>query len=406
MKKCSEIGLFLLISGIVLLQISAMSAPANEIWVAPLAADTTYGNWGVTSDGEAHFSFGVPDNMTSFTSAKIVIVSSEPINFKYDVKMAVAFNGQSYNNGAESELNIHDSATANELYEIDVSGIIPSTLVPGQDHISIFFSPHSGARPFIKVIGLRFAYVAPSGPQGPQGLTGPAGATGPQGATGATGPEGPQGLTGTAGPQGPQGPQGPAGTPGGPQGPAGPQGPQGPPGSGGVKAYDANNQFIGYALYFNNALYPSQCNVFIPGLNMFTYLNLSSDLTSFTLYNQAIFGAYPTNPPFSTTMIYPDYGCTGAPMTVLNNNWISQSYDGRYYTGGSIVPSSYDGKGNQGVYYKSAYNSNGVCVNCTDNSGNLTVLFLQEFVNYAIEIQITDIPFKLPLAAPLHFSTD
>jgi len=214
MKRCMKFGIVVLILCILLLQISATSALANEIWVAPSEPETTYGNWGVTNSGDAHFSFGVPDNMSSFTSAKIVIISSKHLNFKYVVNITVASSGQSYKNGAESELNNQDNATAKELYEIDVSSIIPSTLVPGQDHISIYFSPHPGDLPYIRVVGLRFAYAGPSGAQGPTGATGSQGPQGPQGpigltgATGAQGPIGPTGATGAAGAQGPQGPAG------------------------------------------------------------------------------------------------------------------------------------------------------------------------------------------------------
>jgi hypothetical protein len=211
MKRCMEFGIVVLILCILLLQISATSAQANEIWVAPSEPETTYGNWGVTNNGDAHFSFGVPDNMSSFTSAKIVIISSKHLNFKYVVNITVASSGQSYKNGAESELNNQDNAAAKELNEIDVSSIIPSTLVPGQDHISIYFSPHPGDLPYIRVVGLRFAYAGPSGAQGPTGATGSQGPQGPQGPiglTGATGAQGPIGATGAAGAQGPQGPAG------------------------------------------------------------------------------------------------------------------------------------------------------------------------------------------------------
>lgn len=105
--------------------------------------------------------------------------------------------------------------------------------------------------------------MGPQGEQGPQGVPGadgaqgpqgPKGETGAQGLLGAMGPQGPKGDIGPRGPSGPQGlpgatgPQGPKGDTGA-SGPAGPQGPQGPAGSGGgIKVYDANNQFLGYSI--------------------------------------------------------------------------------------------------------------------------------------------------------------
>lgn len=123
------------------------------------------------------------------------------------------------------------------------------------------------------------------GEQGPQGAIGPIGPVGPQGAQGMQGepgpigPIGPQGIQGLRGPQGPagemgpMGPMGPAGWDGaqGPIGPAGPrglqgvQGPAGPAGaSGGIKVYDANNQYLGFSMGIQH--------YFIPTLN--TYYSL------------------------------------------------------------------------------------------------------------------------------------
>lgn len=223
MEKFSKMGFFLLISSILLLQISVLPALANEMWVTPSEASSNYGNWAVTGKGDAHFTFGVPDNMASFTSAKILIISPKNLKFKYDVSIAVASNGQSYMNGIESELNNPGSTSAKELCEIDVSGIIPSTLVPGEDHVSIYFNPRVAADPNIRVVGLRFTYVGPTGPQGPKGDTGAKGATGATGATGPQGPPGPIGLTGAPGDTGATGDTGPKGDTGakGDTGPAG-----------------------------------------------------------------------------------------------------------------------------------------------------------------------------------------
>jgi hypothetical protein len=162
MKKYTKICL--LISGILLLQISAISALADELWVAPSGAETYYGNWGVTNTGNAYFSFAVPDNMTSFTSAKIIIIPTKAVNLVYNVTITVASGGQSYTNGLESFANLSDgmpAADVKELQEIDVSSILPGTLKPGHDHISINFASHSSVQAYIKVVGLRFVYTGP-----------------------------------------------------------------------------------------------------------------------------------------------------------------------------------------------------------------------------------------------------
>ena len=230
MERFTKIGLFLFIAGILLLQISAISVLANELWVPPSQPQTTVGNWGATPTGIANFSFGVPDDMTSFTSAKIVIIPTAALSLLYDLTIAVAQNDQSYTNGPAPYLNNSESVPANQLVEIDVSSMIPA-LVAGQDNISISFSAHSEFQPNVNVVGLRFTYTGPSGATGPKGPQGPAGPAGPAGLTGATGPKGATGLTGNTGPIGPQGIQGIRG----PAGPTGPRGTTGAPGAQGIR---------------------------------------------------------------------------------------------------------------------------------------------------------------------------
>ncbi|MFZ0927149.1 MAG: tail fiber domain-containing protein [Syntrophobacteraceae bacterium] len=158
MKKYTKT--FLLISGILLLQISAISAFANELWVKPSETETAYGNWGVTSTGVAYFSFAVPNDMTSFTSAKIVIIPTKALNLPYNLTITVGSAGASYTNGSASYSSSYNvpAAGVKELQEIDVSSILPATLNPGQDHVSIYFASKSSDQTYIRVMGLRFVY--------------------------------------------------------------------------------------------------------------------------------------------------------------------------------------------------------------------------------------------------------
>ncbi len=233
MTKCTRIWVLLLMAGILLLHILAIPALANELWVKPSGIEAAAGNWDGTA-GVAHFVFGVPDNITSLTSAKVVIISTKAASkFEYDVKTAFAQNDQNYKNGAASYLNRLEALPANELVEIDVSDTIPTSLTPGVDNVSLFFRSHSAFQPNVKVVGLRFTYTGAAGPTGPQGPAGPQGPTGLTGSTGPAGPQGPQGIKGAAGPTGLTGSTGPAGPAGpmgltGSAGPAGPIGPQGP----------------------------------------------------------------------------------------------------------------------------------------------------------------------------------
>lgn len=260
MTNCAKFGASVLIAGIVLLQILTTPILANELWVTPSEAETTLGNWGVTSTGAAIFSFGVPDNITSFTSAKVVIITTKAAStFEYDVKTAVAQNDQSYTNGAASFSNRPQALPADQLVEIDVSDTIPPSLTPGMDSVSLFFKAHSAFQSNVKVVGLRFKYEGSSGPQGatgPTGATGVTGATGATGITGAAGATGPIGLTGGTGPVGAAGATGPAGATGaiGPTGATGTQGALGQTGAKGATGPTGPTGPAGTAGLFGNGL--------------------------------------------------------------------------------------------------------------------------------------------------------
>lgn len=68
----------------------------NEIWIAPAkrAANREVGDWAVTLAGDTHFSFGVPDNLTSFVGAKLLLIGRRDGDFTYDLSLSVAQNGQ------------------------------------------------------------------------------------------------------------------------------------------------------------------------------------------------------------------------------------------------------------------------------------------------------------------------
>jgi hypothetical protein len=250
----------------------------------------------------------------------------------------------------------------------------------------------------------------PKGPQGVQGLQGPQGREGPQGPQGLKGPQGPQGLRGAEGPVGPKGPTGPKGDKGASQGPQGIQGPQGPQGvqgiqgpqgpagpqglqgltgaTGGIKVYDNNNQFIGYLLSYPVQLQPSNVNdsvlVFIPGLNKFTLLSVSSDLTTFGVFN------------FGGSVFYVNSGCSGTPLIAYDSNWLDQPIDGHYYTGGAL---EYNGATNVSSGSYIPYGTEPSCQNFSNSYSGSPIY-------EAIEVPIGDIPFTLPIAAPLQFRAD
>ncbi len=252
--------------------------------------------------------------------------------------------------------------------------------------------------------------TGPKGDQGPQGIQGIEGVQGKQGPIGPRGAsQGPQGATGPQGPQGPQGLQGLQG-PQGSQGTQGPQGAQGTPGSAGnIKAYDNNNQFIGYVLNYPNPPGPGgQVYVFVPGLNKFTNLQPIDNYANLVIFyaNTASNESSAIGLQLQSNLIYANHGCSGTPMSTIDPNYILEAYDGNYYTGVLAVPNSWSNQFQ--VYFGSAYDNNGNCIDCVDNSGNLSTGCYSQgvYLYQAVEVQVASLPFTLPIAAPLHFQTN
>jgi len=223
-KTTLSILLFLLL----LLCAGVAGALANEIWIIPDNKDTNkvVGNWTVTNNGQAYFSFAVPDNMTLFKAARVVLIGKADTSISYDLNISIAQNLMRHDAYIDARFNFPAIVYKEKLLEIDVSSIFPQLLYAGNDYVSLRFNSIKQGEVYL--LGLRFQYEGPAGPTGPQGPEGP---IGPQGLQGAQGPAGPEGLQGPKGDIGPQGPKGDTGA----VGPAGPQGPQGEIGPQGLK---------------------------------------------------------------------------------------------------------------------------------------------------------------------------
>jgi len=150
--------------------------------------------------GGTHFEFSVSDNLTSFTSAKVVLIPKKSETLTYRLDISVGEDGDPQNIFTNSQSGLTATVTKNELTEVDVSGIVPaSLLLPGQTYVTLRFTGKT------RVLGLRVQYEGPAGPQGDQGVQGKLGDTGAQGAQGKLGDTGAQGVQGKIGPQGPSG---------------------------------------------------------------------------------------------------------------------------------------------------------------------------------------------------------
>ena len=133
--------LFRLLLGMTLLVAPVTHVLANEIWITPAeeASEKKVGNWAATKKGDTHFSFAIPDDMTSFVSAKVVLISKKDTTISYDLYLSRSQDGfpQDVATGALENLG-PEVLYKNELREIDVSAIFPEP-TPGIDYLTLRF---------------------------------------------------------------------------------------------------------------------------------------------------------------------------------------------------------------------------------------------------------------------------
>ena len=133
--------LFILLFGITLVLTTAAPALANEIWVTPAeeAAEKEVGNWATTTTGDTRFSFAIPDDLKSFVSAKVVLISKKDTLIAYDLFLSHSRDGFPQNASTDALENLGPEVLfKNELREIDVSAIFPDP-TPGVDYITLHF---------------------------------------------------------------------------------------------------------------------------------------------------------------------------------------------------------------------------------------------------------------------------
>jgi hypothetical protein len=245
MKARSAIFLAIFLAAAGILTAWSASALANELWVEPTAAapGKKVGDWAVTSSADTRFSFAVPNNMQTFTGAKIVVIGSKDLSTTYDLRLSLSQQGKNYADKTNTSFGQSLVLSKNMVKEVDVSALFPPAMTAGVNYATLHFKAKSKAA---QVLGLRFVYAGtpgdkgPTGDKGPIGDKGPVGNQGPVGNKGPSGDQGPVGFQGPVGSKGPTGDKGPVGNqglvglqgPAGDKGPTGDQGPVGPAGAG------------------------------------------------------------------------------------------------------------------------------------------------------------------------------
>jgi len=140
-------------------------AAAGEVWAPPTHFVTPGLNsfpWPTTGSGFASFGFAVPDDFSTLTSVKVVLLPKTSFNASFDAYGSVKASGEIGSQGLLLSLAVPATLAAGTLQEVDITGLLAAQLEPasaGRDYVSVFFwFPVSPGLEEGTVLGLRFSY--------------------------------------------------------------------------------------------------------------------------------------------------------------------------------------------------------------------------------------------------------
>lgn len=130
------------------LAVFAVTAKANELWVAPASlADKLIADFAVAQK-KTHFGFGVPDNFTGFTKATVLLIGRKDQDISYDLTLSISQNLGSARAFVTEIRDIPASVLKGQLLELDVSAIFGGApaLQAGTDYVSLSSTSITPAR--------------------------------------------------------------------------------------------------------------------------------------------------------------------------------------------------------------------------------------------------------------------
>jgi len=151
-RRCLVMGAVLLALGAVL----AMPVAADEIWVAPgEKGDVAVGDWGLTTNGEAHFTFAVPDSLDRFVGAQVMVIGKKNGPITYTLHLSIAKAGESQDAFTASATGLAATLSTEKLTALDASSLFPA-LAAGEDVVALHFL--AAPKGDLRVVGLRFQF--------------------------------------------------------------------------------------------------------------------------------------------------------------------------------------------------------------------------------------------------------
>jgi hypothetical protein len=145
----------------------ATRASADEIWVAPTSQADVGGLgiasnvfWPVTPIGVVRFAWGVPGNLQTLQTAKVVLIPHAPGGAAtLNLFVCPAESGDPVSGGCVGPIAQPFNGVANQLLEVDVSAALgPHLGIPGQTSLAVvaFTTPTTATD---HIVGLRFTYA-------------------------------------------------------------------------------------------------------------------------------------------------------------------------------------------------------------------------------------------------------
>lgn len=133
-----------------------LPANADEIWIAPgEKGDVAVGDWGLTTGGDAHFTFAVPDSLDLFVGAQVMVIGKSTGSITYDLHLSVAKDGESRNAFTADATGLPATLVADRLTAFDASSLFPA-LAAGEDVVALHF--RASQLSSLRVVGLRFEF--------------------------------------------------------------------------------------------------------------------------------------------------------------------------------------------------------------------------------------------------------
>lgn len=133
------------------------STSVQHEFFPPLEDPTgTVGNWDIVQIGTAqsvHFTFQIPEDFEILDAATVVVLPDATETIQWDILVSVAANGEAHNADDRSALNETLAVTANNITELDISGLL--TGLTAGDYIAVDFQSDTAN---IRVVGLEFDF--------------------------------------------------------------------------------------------------------------------------------------------------------------------------------------------------------------------------------------------------------